>query len=446
MAYETSRHEGAGGNFAHDLHSASLTPGRPIVFKIERYKYAFGLHWQTPDDPKTVSKEAKKLAKMDGFRADLYLERRKVAPQFALGRSSEGLIPGAIGAAAVAAQALRGASSWAGIFRLGEGFWYVAVRDDFVLPDGDCYYVDETEAQERLLQERRTGDFLKFYAPEGWMDGAEDLPVTQFLGMERGPTLTEVNPFTRQVKGALAGIAVISIVLGGMFYYKSISDVNDSVKKQVEAKRTLEDMRVKSTMEKKEIEPWPTRPPAHEHLAGCLREMRSLPVLSPGYKFKGLVCKSNGFVEAAFKRAGGFAGWFQTWAKDYAKDGFVPDVSQDGANAALSKKLPEMRNRGETAGPIHDKFSAATALIEATQIYGDAINLAPPSIPPAPAGVDPKTYKPPSFAPARFTITTKSPDVWTGYFTTFNGIVIDSVDFDAATSDWHIQGDLYVRL
>ena len=70
--------------------------------------------------------------------------------------------------------------SWAGAFRLREGTVVTVVRDDLIVPDGDQFFSDETEARDRLLQEIGFGGLQRIYAPEAWaikeIDACDNIP------------------------------------------------------------------------------------------------------------------------------------------------------------------------------------------------------------------------------------------------------------------------------
>lgn len=434
--------------------SNSLTEGQPKIFKIGRYKYAFGLHWQTPDNPKEMAREAKKLAKMDGFKADLYLERRKVAPQYALGRSQEGLLAGAIGAAAIAAHALRGASAWMGIFRVGEGFWFVSVRDDFVLPDGDCYYADENEARDRFDRERRQGGWLKYYAPDGWIDGAEEVPVTQFLGMERGATLSDVNPFAKRIKTIAAVAAIVAVSLVGLTVFKKTQDVSRNVLVQAEAERKLKELETGKNATKYIAAEWASQPNPGDLIETCLDGMRRLPTSAPGYTFRSLSC-SKGALTASFERDGGVAGWFEAWGRSefgavvFNGAPITPNVFNDGKIATMNGAIvipPQRKNAPGWDIGLHRVSDAMRALYETSQILGDKISVGPPTRPQSQAGVPVDKEKKAFYAPAHFNLGTRDPDAWGTYLKDFPGVVVQSVEFDSGTNEWRIQGDIYVRI
>jgi len=442
----------------HNLNSAratlsSLTEGQAKVFKIGRYRYAFGLHWQTPDDPKSMTKEAKRLARMDGFRADLYLERRKTAPQFALGRSSEGLLAGAIGAAAVAAQALRGTSAWLGVFRLGDGFWFVSVRDDFVLPDGDCYYEDETEARTRFDREKRLGGWLRYYAPEDWMDGAEEVPVTQFLGLERGPTLCDVNPFDKRFKTIATAALLLGAISVGLYTYytthKQAKTIAAATASTEEINRLLASQRVAI------MAPWADRPEPSKMVNACLNGMRHLPTSAPGYTFHSLACTSGGEVSSAFERDRGVAGWFDAWAKTLANqtvDGsnLSGEAEPTGKTGTIRVSITPPQARMASPGwtqqslGLYDIATAEKSIRETSQVMGDQLDLSALQRSKENVGTTDKAIKP-KWASTKFSIATRDPDAWATYFNNFPGVVVDGVRFDAGTSMWRIEGEIYVR-
>ena len=110
------------------------------VITIGRSEYAVGLFWQPlqdPDDPIPEIRETMESDEDANFYT-LYVDGR--APQYGIGRSSSGHKEGQIAAGSAVLSALSEKSSFVAVFEVKEGWWFVAARNDLVLPEEDVLY------------------------------------------------------------------------------------------------------------------------------------------------------------------------------------------------------------------------------------------------------------------------------------------------------------------
>lgn len=139
------------------------------VVTVGRRQYASGLYWENSPSGR-ISQTAKEAARQPGAKADFYATRsgnkQGRVPQFGLAPATEGFRAGMPSLAGCLANQQPGA--WIGAFRLREGTAVVVVRDDLIVPDGDLFFIDETDARDHLYQEMAVGGFQRIYAPEAW--------------------------------------------------------------------------------------------------------------------------------------------------------------------------------------------------------------------------------------------------------------------------------------
>lgn len=408
--------------------------GQPQIYKIGSRRFAFGLLWQAAESPKTVLREARALASDPRVKADLYVVRTGAECQFGLGRKASGLVPGAVAAAAAAASRLKG--TWLGAFRLGAGYWIVAIRDDLVLPDGDRYYATESDARERFLAEHRQGGWQRVFGPTAWLDTAEEVSAADLLGNAKQPRLAEVNPLAARFKYILAAGLGFGVLLGAAWYYQHVAttmpvppDINYGALPPPPAPPAA-------------TPPWYERANAGMHFDACVARLATLPTDAPGYRLRSLSC-DHARYSAKFARAGGVAAWFEAWAKSLDET-FVVNIAPAGDAAELAGALTPLPPRGIEG--IYTADAISRAFVEAAQTLQDELKIGQVRLPPVPAGNAPAAAPRPAFAPMAFTITTPNIGAWKTYIASVPGVVVSVIDFDATTTKWKIQGDIYVRL
>src|SRR5580692_7596293 len=165
------------------------------VATVGRRPYAVGLYWENSPSGR-VSQAAKEAARQPGQQAEFYAVRAGDkggrTPQFGLSPAGVGHKSGMPVFAACLANQQPG--SWAGAFRLREGTVVTVVRDDLIVPDGDQFYLNESDARDRLLQEIGFGGLQRIYAPEAWaIPGADSMPISLLLDERRDVTLRNVS-------------------------------------------------------------------------------------------------------------------------------------------------------------------------------------------------------------------------------------------------------------
>ncbi len=411
--------------------------GHPRVFRIGRKTYALGLFWQVAADAAAAGREAKELASRKGTDADLYVVRViDDNGQFGLTRSADAVPPRAVAAAAVIADYQRG--SWIGVFPLGDGWWFVACRDDMILPDGDRFYSNEAEARDRFETSFAEGGWDHIYVPEGWHENAEKLPIEKILMPANGPRLIETNPFAARIKSILIiGGAVLFLGGGSIIFALWGGDENPDV-----VRSDLHDKVQQVTVEqsKQVTPPWYVIPATSEFLDACVSGMTEIDPNVPGWNLDRIVCRKRA-VSYRWERGNGSVSWFATWMSEQGD--YDPSYDIAGKDATVSVKLERQKSRGPEG--IHTATEVTRHLLALAQSTETGTKLGIPRVPTRPVDA-PDDWTPPDYAPMKFEITTPDLSAWRGVLSNIPGLLIDEIVFSADKGTYQVTGDIYVRV
>lgn len=206
------------------------------VVTVGGKKYAVGLYWQVTDTS-NAAKAARAAAVQPGAAADFFCVRpgnsKGRNPQFGLGEAKAGHAWNMPTAAATLAN--RQPGSWAGVFMVPEGVWFVEVRDDLIAPEGDILFADEAEAMSRLQDVTAQGGLEKIYAPATWaIPGAEASSLISLLSGKADVRLQPVKIPKKLIMGILGGVLALAAV-GSLTLY--ILDARE----EAELQRQLEE-------------------------------------------------------------------------------------------------------------------------------------------------------------------------------------------------------------
>ena len=139
---------------------------------IKKVKYAVGLIWQPLQDPDNPSPEIREAMETDAD-SDLYCLRITASPQYGLGRTSMGHRTGELSLAATIASALSDKTSICGVFKVEEGWYFIAVRNDLILSENDVLFKTEEEAEAAFYRMMSVPDWDMKIVPAEWnVEGA----------------------------------------------------------------------------------------------------------------------------------------------------------------------------------------------------------------------------------------------------------------------------------
>lgn len=415
------------------------------VVTVGRRPYAVGLYWENSPSGR-VAQTAKEAASQPGQEADFYAVRPAGksgrVPQFGLGQSPAGHKVGMPAFAACLANQQPG--SWAGAFRLREGTVLTVVRDDLIVPDGDQFFLNESEARDRLLQEIGFGGLQRVFAPESWaIPGADTMPISLLLDERRDVRLQTVRiPKKVLIAGGVVAVILVSVI-GGVWWYKA-----EQARKAAEAAarlRAIEQARLAaqrllpSQLQANKVQypppvrVWENQPLPLDIVQSCQAGLSQVPAESLGWKMNQLKCTGSS-ISVTWNRMSGF--------------GRPPEKSilnDTGKNASFTFSLPALTSRG--AQDLVNPEQVTRRYV--TQNWPGTLTRLPDDPPPPPPPNFQGTWAPPPapWVKRSFTVTVRElPASLPLFFGDLPGVIVNSLSYTPASGvggNWKVEGVIY---
>ncbi len=410
------------------------------IATVGRRPYAVGLYWENSPSGR-VSQAAKEAARQPGQQAEFYAVRAGKkdghVPQFGLSPTGVGHRMSMPSFAGCLANQQPG--SWAGAFRVREGTVVTVVRDDLIVPDGDQFYADETEARDRLLQEIGFGGLQRVYAPESWaIPGADTMPLSLLLNDRTSVKLRPIRiPRQFLVIGG-AGLVLLLVVLGIGWYIQAeeARQEADRIAHEQALERAREEANklLPSALQTQQVNyppperVWEEKPSPLALINACHAGLAQVPASVAGWKMDSLKCDGSS-LSTVWHRSGGFSNPPSQFA-----------IDETGTHATLGIPLPQtqLRGRQDLVDPI-----------EVTHRYlsqdwpGSIAHAADDPPPPRPADFQGDWNPPPApWIKRSFTVTMPVlPWTLSTFFGDLPGTVINSLS--SAGGAWTVEGVIY---
>ncbi len=215
------------------LETSNATSDKAGVLLYNGKPYAVGLLWLTAAQEETAKSLLKQRVKKTG--ADFYALRTHISQQQGFGWLRKGHRRGMQAAAAVIADQLVG--EWHGVFEADNGWWYVQVRSDTLVPNGDRFFTSEEEAYHLYQQEAQLNVWPHSYAPEKWSltgSGVRELKLANMLDELSTTPLVPTNitsmfgsMFVRNL--ALAGFVASIVIILAVIVFTVLGSMEEEI-------------------------------------------------------------------------------------------------------------------------------------------------------------------------------------------------------------------------
>ena len=181
------------------------------VVTVDGQKYAVGLVWQPVQNLDDPIVEIRESADSEAG-ADLYCLRPAATPQYGIGYSELGHRDGMPSLASAVAAALTDRTSVCAVFRVDEGWWLLAIRNDLILAEEDIVFEKEIDAQKAYAAMMAVPDWdLRIVPPEWNIEGVENQDLGKLITGTRKVRLQEINA---QHRTKILLVLAVAIVVG----------------------------------------------------------------------------------------------------------------------------------------------------------------------------------------------------------------------------------------
>ena len=333
--------------------------------------------------------------------------------------------------------------SWAGAFRLREGFAVIVVRDDLIVPDGDQFLADETEARDRLLQEVGFGGLQRIYAPESWgVTNSDSMPISLLLNDKTDVRLRYIRIPKKVVVSIGAVLAVLLLVLAGGWYYQDMKEREEQEqqariaamqKAQDAARRMVPDLLQGQPITYPEPErTWEKKAKALDLIEACRASLVKVPLTVSGWALTSIRCDGSSLS----------ANWARTNGFTKPPDSF--NLAETGSSATMSIPITGLEPRGaENLINVAD----VTRRIMAQNWPANVARATPDPLPKPPPGYK-GTWEPPQPPWIKRSFTLNAPVLpWytATFFSDFPGLVVNGLSYTPSgiAGTWSIEGVIY---
>ena len=399
-------------------------------FTVGGVQYAASVFWESLQNVDSPFLDAKEAAENVLVGADLFCVKHGKSPQLGLADSTQGFKKGMNVAAVAAATALSDATSLLAVFKVDAGYWYLCIRNDVILSDGDVLFVKEEDAKEQFMSMLSVPDWSKKIAPEEWgIDETEQKDIAEVFASGLDAKLEKINA----LRGAeLVIVVVLSVAnFAWLVMYLSKTFLSDTPQVTQVVTRRAQKKVVKEVVTVIP-DPWENLVSPTWLIDNCREKILSLVSIStPGWENSGVSCSKSDAV-TSWRRDFGRLSWIEL---SLANSGYnfnnkqiddqsntvtvsLPLGNPETITSIPDRTLPELRN------VINDLFQSLNLQIDLSY---DTLR------------IENKTY---SFV--RFRIQSRyDPDIWKNLLTKFSGLEINNILYNNST--WNYEGIIYVQ-
>ncbi len=429
------------------------------VITVGKNKYAVGLFWQPLQDVDDPIPEIRETMEADAG-SDLYCIHYGKAPQYGIGKKSKGHAEGiSVGGVSVL-DALSDKSSFVAIFKVPEGWWFIAVRNDLILPEEDVLYKDEEQAKEAFFSMMAVPDWGYKIAPAEWqIDDTEDLDLIELLKNSFQVRLVSLSA-ARGTKILLAFAGLILIIVGIIVYF--IFMLYDKAATQPMKIEPVQPQAAIQTVEptREEEKPWEKLVEVNPFLNRCWNyayQLKSMTV--PGWSLNQIVCTPQEITTGwrmSWPRGGRIA-WLQSAYEEYKFKDIELNINEAGNSATAVIKYDDLPIIAST--PTLSLARIRRELTDISQALNMQISMHPQEViiggptPQQQAAAQPgqqlpqgKVYK---FLAFSFS-TSMDPLAWESFFDKFAALEIIKIQYNpqsesALTENWSYEGRIYEK-
>lgn len=405
---------------------ANRTWGSSIY--VDGIEYATSLFWQSlqnQDNPQPEVIESSQGV-LEG--ADLFCIKKGKTPQFGICVSSEGYKSNEYVGAPAVATALADQLSFIAVFKVDNGWWYVCVRDDVILANGDMLYLSEEDAKKQFMSMLMVPDWRLKIAPPEW--GIEDTLYPDIADiMQRGSRvrLQKINTKGKMfyaVAGAVVFIALYLVYkLFMMLFEAPPAPVIVPIQPKVVAQPEVPP----------EPKPWENLPLQDVLMQRCYANtMQFVKILPPGWTIGPIDCSLGG-TSTMWTRQFGRISIIDKALTESQVNFSARSIAPDGNSVMASLSMGTIDT--ENSEPSKNMVDLKNMLNDFFQSIGQTVSLTD------------YTYTSPQqnvYRSVKFKFSSGyNPLIWSNLLTKFSGLEMNSIKYNPDSAVWDYEGAIY---
>ncbi len=413
---------------------------------IDGVNYATSLFWQPLQNSGDYFQEVEEASNSILEGADLFCIKGGKAPQFGICVSHEGYKNGETVAAVALVTALSNASSFVAVFKTREGWWYICVRNDIILSDGDMLFLTEDEAKNQFLSMMAVPDWGRKIAPKEWgVEDTEELELEELIS--RGAKIK-----LQKIKGLRGSKLIMVVAISAVVGLWLVSSLIDKLFLTPVKRPVVVPVRPKvvQQVEVKEVpKPWESIKSPKQFMANCNEGANQLVgIMPPGWVIGQISCTGTS-AATSWRREIGTMEWMEEALKSsgLAFSGYSFDPTGNSLSATLPLKAMETL----TSPPEKSMTDLRNAINNEFQSMGLQVSLAEESqtikssAPAAGKGPAAQAARSVTVRALKFTFNSPhNPSVWADMLTKYSGLEIRMITYSPVNNTWHYEGAIYV--
>lgn len=418
------------------------------VVDIDGQKYAVGLTWQPVqnlDDPMTEIRET--IASEPD--ADLYCYRQTGIAQYGIGRSALGHRSGMPSLAASVASALSAEESFCAVFKVAEGWWFIAVRNNLILAEEDTLFETEEEARRAYSSMMAVPDWDLKIVPKEWdISDTQQADLNELVSKARKVRLLEINA-ARKTYFLIFIATIIVLALGGVIYSLVGLWKNFVPRQTIQPIQTPQIIQPVAP-EPEKPQPWENLTDTSAFIKACWDNVYQVKAISfPGWKLGLISCTPIELTTTWTKDPKeGLLSWLRFGIKEYQLTDLVVDTNTNPTTATGSIKFTNLPSVASipllSVQQLQEDLSEIQQSTGLTLQFAQQTMLDPPNKPDGSRPPNQKTYNYFSFS----TTSDYTPWEWMKFFEKFSGLELLKIEYnpsDDTTTKWKYEGRIYAK-
>lgn len=391
--------------------------------------YAASLFWQPLINDDSPLPEVKEAAENILEGADLYAVRKGKSNQFGLAASSQGFTSGMPSAAIALVTALGNVTSFLGVFKVDNGWWYICFRNDVILSDGDTLFVNEKDAKDQFISMLAVPDWDMLFAPKEW--GIEDTKPDALATLIGRGLLVKLDKISGNNDVIMLGVIVAAFAVILWMSYSTLQSMFFSAP-ETPVIAPVEQVQAPAP-EPPEPKPWESVKNPVDQMKECYEATKKVvQVVTPGWSMEGITCNSGGLV-TSWKRDLGRITWMEQALNVSGVNFTSRAISEDGNTFMVTVPIGEISTLNSP--PEYNDQDLRNIINDLNQTLTTDIHVERKSWT-SPRG---KLYNILSFSVS----SSNDPLTWIELLMKFSGLSVTEITYDINSSTWTYKGEIY---